>query len=80
MQSADPRDVTLAIEQRLPGGLDASDWAIFQAIREAIPGANEMEPQAVLSYTLDAIRSHSSKVIEHDIDTTHDTKPLIYKN
>jgi hypothetical protein len=30
---------------------------ILRAIRDAIPNANELEPQAVLQYALDAIQS-----------------------
>src|SRR5262245_61370310 len=63
-----PRDVTLAIEQRLPGGLDASDWAIFQAIKQAVSDANQREPAEVLNFVLDAIRAHDAKVIE-SVDT-----------
>src|SRR5262245_12398192 len=75
-----PRDVAISLEARLPGGLDAADLAILQAIKQGIPNANEMEPQAVLTYTLEAIRAHSGKLIEHDTPTTHDTKPLTDKD
>jgi len=38
---------------------------ILRAIRDAIPNANELEPQAVLQFTLDAIRSFdASKLID----------------
>jgi hypothetical protein len=47
-----PRDVSLSIEQRLPGGLSAQDLEVFQAIRQA------------LNYVLEAIRAHSAKTIE----------------
>src|SRR5262245_58131168 len=40
-----PKDVAVTIEQRLPGGLSPEDWSIamsiFQAINEALPGANQ---------------------------------------
>ena len=58
-----PRDVSLSIEQRLPGGLSPSDLAIFQAIKAALPGANDMEPAAVLEHTLAALRAYSAKPV-----------------
>jgi hypothetical protein len=60
-----PRDVAISLEQKLPGGLDASDLAIFQAIKEAIPAANDREPAEVLSFVLEAIRAHSAKTIDY---------------
>src|SRR5262245_10206226 len=66
-----PKDVAISLEARLPGGLDASDLAIFQAIKEAIPDANEREPAEVLSYVLDAIRSHGAKTIEISPDVAN---------
>jgi hypothetical protein len=59
-----PRDVSLSIEQRLPGGLSAQDLEVFQAIRQAIPDANDRPPGEVLNYVLEAIRAHSAKTIE----------------
>jgi hypothetical protein len=58
-----PRDVSLSIEQRT-GALSEQDLAILRACREAIAGANDMEPSQVLQHTLDALRSYSAKVIE----------------
>jgi hypothetical protein len=58
-----PRDVSLTVEQRLPGGLSPSDLAIFQAIKAALPGANDMEPGEVLQHTLDALRSYGAKPV-----------------
>jgi hypothetical protein len=62
-----PKDVAISIEQRLPGGLSPSDLAIFQAIREAIPGANEMQPTQVLEHTLNALRAYGAIEISPDV-------------
>jgi hypothetical protein len=63
-----PKDVQLSIEQRLPGGLDAADWQValeaIQAIKEAIPDANDRQPGEVMTFVRDAIRAHSAKLIE----------------
>lgn|SRR5262249_38769574 len=63
-----PRDVAISLEQRLPGNLDPADWAIvmamLEAVKQGIPNANEMEPQAVLTHTLNALRAYDAKVIE----------------
>jgi len=58
-----PKDVELTIRQNYSGGLDEIDLQILRAIRDSIPNVNEMQPQAVLEYTLDAIRAHSAKLI-----------------
>ena len=59
-----PKDVELTIRSHYSADVDPADLAILQAIKEAIPGANAMEPQAVLQFTLDAIRSYdASKLI-----------------
>ena len=42
-----PKDVALTVEQRLPGPLSPQDMEIFQAIRQAIPGANDRQPGEV---------------------------------
>jgi len=60
-----PKDVSLSIEQRLPGGLSQQDLAIFSAIKSSIPDANTRDPAEVLNYVLEAIRSHAAtKIIE----------------
>jgi hypothetical protein len=59
-----PKDVALSIEQRLPGGMSASDLEVFQAIRQAIPNANDRQPGEVLNFVLEAIRAHDAKLIE----------------
>src|SRR6516165_9969079 len=67
-----PKDVELTIRQNYSGGLDERDLQILRAIRDAIPDANEMEPQAVLEHTLNAIRSYdASKLIDaaREVDT-----------
>jgi hypothetical protein len=55
-----PKDVELTIRQNYSGGLNETDLQILRAIRDAIPNANELEPQAVLGYTLKAIQSYSA--------------------
>jgi hypothetical protein len=55
-----PKDVELTVRQHYSGALDATDLQILRAIRDAIPNANELEPQAVLDYTLKAIQSYSA--------------------
>ena len=60
-----PKDVELTIRSHYSADVDPADLAILQAIKQAIPGANAMEPQAVLQFTLDAIRSYdASKLID----------------
>ena len=60
-----PKDVELTIRQNYSGGLDETDLQILRAIRDAIPNANELAPQAVLQYALDAIRSYdASRLID----------------
>jgi hypothetical protein len=60
-----PKDVELTVRQHYSGALDATDLQILRAIRDAIPNANELAPEAVLQFTLDAIRSYdASKLIE----------------
>src|SRR6516165_2805807 len=58
-----PKDVELTVRQHYSGALDATDLQILRAIRDAIPNANELAPEAVLQFTLDAIRSYDAKVI-----------------
>jgi hypothetical protein len=59
-----PKDVSLTISERLPGGLDADDWQltmeILQATRQALPDASERKPGEVLSFVLEAIRAHNA--------------------
>jgi hypothetical protein len=63
-----PRDVQLTVSQRVPGGLEADDWAIalevFQAVRAGLPQADKQQPGEVMNFVLNAIRSHDAKLIE----------------
>jgi len=63
-----PKDVSLTISERLPGGLDAEDWQltmeILHATRQALPDASERKPGDVLSFVFEAIRAHNAKAIE----------------
>src|SRR5215813_7254451 len=63
-----PSDVAISIQAQTPA-LDAKDLSILRAIRDAIPGANAMEPQAVLQFTLDAIRAHGAQLITSEVIT-----------
>ena len=64
-----PKDVELTIRQHY-SGLDESDLMILRAIRDAIPNANSMAPEAVLQFTLDAIRAHGAQqLITSEITT-----------
>ena len=64
-----PSDVAISIQAQSPA-LDARDLSILRAIRDAIPNANELAPEAVLQFTLDAIRSYdASKLIDAARDT-----------
>lgn len=58
-----PSDVKLTVEQSF-GGLSPDDYAIPQAIKEALPGANDRPPSEVLQLTLEAIQAHQAKTIE----------------
>jgi hypothetical protein len=63
-----PKDVSLTISERLPGGLDAEDWQltmeILRATRQAVPDASDRKPGEVLSFVLEAIRAHNAKAID----------------
>src|SRR5215813_4621766 len=63
-----PKDVALTLTQRLPGNLDPADWSIamsvFEAVKTALPNANERAPADVLNFVLEAIRAHDAKLIE----------------
>lgn len=64
-----PRDMEVTLRQQLPGGLDPADWQlvteIMGAIKVSIPDAGTRPAGEVLSYVVDAIRSHSaSNLIE----------------
>jgi hypothetical protein len=59
-----PKDILLSVTQRLPGNMDPDDWHILmdvaQAVKQALPDANQRQPGAVLSFVLDAVRAHSA--------------------
>ena len=57
-----PSDVSVSIQHQSPA-LTANDLAVLRAILAAIPNASELEPQAVLDHTLNAIRAYDAKVI-----------------
>jgi hypothetical protein len=43
--------------------MDERDLMILRAIRDAIPNANELEPQAVLDRVLKAIRAYDASPV-----------------
>src|SRR5215831_13653877 len=63
-----PRDVSVTLQQRLPGGLEPDDWSIalsvFQAIKEALPDAGNRQPGEVMQFVADAIHAHRAPMIE----------------
>ena len=68
-----PKDVQLTIGQRLPGGLDPDDWQIamevLQAVKGALPDANQRQPGEVMSFVLAAIRAHNAVEIPGSAQT-----------
>jgi hypothetical protein len=74
-----PKDVSLTLQQRLPGGLEADDWAlaleVFQAVRDALPNAGDQQPGQVLTFVRDTIRSHSAQLIEAPTQQASNTNP-----
>jgi hypothetical protein len=57
-----PRDVSVTLQQKLPGGLQPDDWqlalAVFQAVKDALPDTNQRQPTEVMEFVLQAIRAH----------------------
>ena len=62
-----PRDVAISIQAQAPI-LDAGDLAILRAIKAGIPDAKSRLPDQVLSFVLDAVRSHSAQLIDASAD------------
>jgi hypothetical protein len=72
-----PKDVELTIRQHYTG-LDEADLMVLRAIRDAIPNANSMTPEAVLQFTLDGnpgswratahhLRGHRPVMCRHEV-------------
>jgi hypothetical protein len=59
-----PANVQLSIETQSAGGLQPDDIVVLRAIKQALPNAGELEPQAVLNHVLEAVRAYGAKVIE----------------
>jgi hypothetical protein len=63
-----PKEFALSIGARLPGNLEAEDWAlvieVMDAVKQGLPDANKRPPGEVLQHVLDALRVHEAKVIE----------------
>jgi len=65
-----PRDVLISVEQKVPGGLSAEDWALLQQvldlIRSAIPPGVNAAPAEVFGVIETALRSHYATRIPSD--------------
>src|SRR5262245_34325714 len=65
-----PKDVSISIEQRLPGNLSPDDWSIvlevMSAVKQVVPDANSRAPGEVLQLVASALRAHDAKVIAQD--------------
>jgi len=64
-----PKDVSVTLSARLPGGLEPEDWnvllGVVGAIRESLPAQESQDTTKVLQFVSDAINSHSAKLIEN---------------
>ena len=65
-----PANVELTIKETY-GGLDATDYAVLRAIREAIPDASNRPPNEVFQHVPETLRSAEAKLIE----STHTENP-----
>ena len=58
-----PNDVRLTLEQAIPGGMSSEDYSLMReviaAIREGMPSADQMRPDAVFQHVLGALRDCS---------------------
>src|SRR5262249_32217893 len=63
-----PKDILVSVEQRVPGGLDADDWAllmrVLDTIKGAIPPDREAPPAEIFGVIETALRSHFARAIE----------------
>src|SRR5262249_201208 len=61
-------DILVSVEQRIPGGLDADDWAlmlrVLDTIKGAIPPDREAPPAEIFGVIETALRSHFARAIE----------------
>ena len=52
-----PNDVRLTLEQTIPGGMSLEDYSLMReviaAIREGLPDADQMRPDAVFQHVLE---------------------------
>jgi len=60
-----PKDILVSVEQRVPGGLDADDWAlmlrVLDTIKGAIPPDREAPPAEIFGVIETALRSHFAR-------------------
>jgi hypothetical protein len=65
-----PKDVQVSLSARMPGGLEPDDWQatmeVLQAVKTALPDANDRQPGEVMLFVLDAIRAHNAVEISPD--------------
>jgi hypothetical protein len=62
-----PQDVSLTLQERLPGDLDPDSWSamlgLLEGIKTALP-ADRRSPREISEFVAAAIHAHSAKVIE----------------
>jgi hypothetical protein len=78
-----PKEFLLAVEDQR-AALSGDEWQlitpVLKAVREALPDANQREPQEVLSFVLAAIRGASAKVISPDFKSRDTTQEIEKEN
>ena len=70
-----PKNVEMTLTERLPGGLDAEQWALMggiaDAVRELLP---DREPGEALTVMRDALRLYSAPQIDGSSDMISEDK------
>src|SRR5262245_17440157 len=60
-----PKDVLVSVQERIPGELDAKDWAlmlrVLDTIKQNVPSEANAGPQEVFGVIEDALRIHFAK-------------------
>jgi hypothetical protein len=61
-----PKEVHLALTQKLPGVLSLADWElvlqVMDAIKQALPDAGDRKPGDVLNYVLSALNAYAPPI------------------
>ena len=62
-----PKDVSVTLQQRLPGNLEPDEWAamveLLGAIKSQLPG-DDRKPGEIAQLVTEALRLHSAKLVE----------------